>query len=99
MIGICQHPGCKETIVIQCFFPYEELSDDEDQFYCVNHCNEHGYCQGCGVFWRGIETFDFAEEFCENCRAQTEEPEEIDDDNSEPISDEVDESGYRRFRL
>jgi len=68
---------------------------DADEFYCRNHCNQHGYCSSCGIFWRGEETFDLSERFCENCRSQ----EEFNDDNSEPISDEVDESGYRRCRL
>jgi hypothetical protein len=63
----CEHFGCKQTIVIQCFFPCEEF-DENDKYYCLDHCVQHGYCQGCGVFCRGIESFDLSEDFCENCR-------------------------------
>jgi len=48
----------------------------EDFYYCQEHCHVEGFCYGCGRFFAGIESFDFAEEqggikgLCGDCEDQ-----------------------------
>lgn len=42
--------------------------------YCVDHCQEEGFCFGCGEFWAGCESFDFNPSgLCSNCHHQFED--------------------------
>ncbi len=60
----CQNKGTK------CLIP-GALIDDEDQKsrYCPDHAAENGFCYGCGIFYAGIESFDFGQYpgLCDNC--------------------------------
>lgn len=57
---ICQHPGCPREGV-PCFLPDHgpDDPDDPDEWFCVDHAPEHGYCYVCGTFSAGMEAFDF----------------------------------------
>lgn len=67
----CRHPGCSENGT-GCFLP-DNQTGEPDEYYCLNHCQEHGYCYMCGQFWGGVESFEFGsilggiEGLCENC--------------------------------
>lgn len=68
----CNHPDCESMDVTECFLP-DNQSGNPDEYYCSEHSQEHGYCYGCGSFWGGVESFDFAsclggiQGLCENC--------------------------------
>ena len=52
-----------------------------DDYYCSKHAFEVGYCPGCGLFWGGVESFEFSDHhLCDNCedelRAEMEEDED-----------------------
>jgi hypothetical protein len=66
---ICQHKGCDSTDVVHCVLYDPETHQDLDFYYCVEHCQEEGFCYGCGNFWAGCEDFDFSPSgLCSNCR-------------------------------
>lgn len=62
----CQHPTCQRTLVIDCLKPdffeiypsWRELDREECQtlvqdfmvYYCLEHCQNYGYCWGCGIY-------------------------------------------------
>lgn len=62
----CQHKGCRRTVVVECFKPAfgkfadnfenldpaerEKLLKDHVEYYCPEHCQEHGYCWNCGSY-------------------------------------------------
>ena len=70
----CEHPGCKQD-GIPCFLPDYGESETltADSHYCPEHAKQYGFCYGCGQFWGGVETFEFAHVYnipdglCENC--------------------------------
>lgn len=68
----CEEVGC-DTAGTSCFYPDNETSEP-NHWYCAAHAFKHGFCWGCGLFWGGCESFDFAplheglEGLCENCR-------------------------------
>ena len=53
---------------------------DLHEYYCANHCKEHGYCFCCGQFWAGVEMFDFGPGWCSNCASEFEDETYDDDD-------------------
>lgn len=61
----CQHEGCREK-GHPCYLP---MSDQPDELLCWHHSRQAGYCPSCGLFWAGVDSFDFSQsEVCENCR-------------------------------
>lgn len=70
----CEHPGCDKTENLTRCILYGYLSgeQDEESYYCVDHCQENGFCFSCGQFWSGIESFDFGSGLCENCQDELE---------------------------
>lgn len=70
----CQHEDC-ENEGLECFLPaydtgtFRTEATEPDEYFCSEHCHEHGYCWGCGEFWAGVESFDFNPlGLCDNCR-------------------------------
>lgn len=82
----CQHKGCIKTNVIPCYLPSYQGPVDylhADTWLCPEHCQEEGFCCGCGQFWAGIESFDWsATGLCDNCK-------EEDSAVSDEIADDV----------
>ncbi len=75
----CHEPLCNEHAHL---FRYPELEDEESTtavFYCRKHAVEHGFCEVCGTFCGGLESFEFGNQrgFCDQC---WESIEAIDDD-------------------
>jgi hypothetical protein len=61
----CQHEGCdREGILCQ----LDDNEGDEGEYFCGEHAFEAGYCACCGRFWGGIESFEFGNGLCDNCR-------------------------------
>jgi hypothetical protein len=79
--GYCQKDDCKEP-AIPCWMPDSDYGvDDPDDLLCAEHCQEEGYCWGCGYFWAGIESFDFrANGLCDNCKDEYADPDDYDDE-------------------
>lgn len=79
--GYCQVEGCANE-AIPCWLPDSRYGeDDPDDRLCAEHCQDEGYCWGCGHFWAGIESFDFNPNgLCENCKDEYAEPDYDDDD-------------------
>lgn len=64
----CQHPGCTKE-GIPCLLQWWDETPEE--YFCSKHAFKHGYCPGCGVFWAGVESFDFGSSgLCEQCLDQ-----------------------------
>lgn len=84
-VNLCWHPGCQGEGV-----PCYSASGDEgpDGFYCFDHCQEHGFCYSCGLFWGGIEFFDFGNGHCVNCPKNL-EPEFREEDFDRRTFDEI----------
>lgn len=60
---------CRSTDVLECcFVPWEK----PHAYMCSSHAKERGFCAGCGLFWGGIESFDFGKYpgFCDHCQDQ-----------------------------
>jgi len=77
----CQHPVCTNE-GIPCLLHWWDKTPEE--FFCWEHAFQHGYCRSCGVFWAGIESFDFGSGgLCEQCRDQirAETGEDLDEDD------------------
>jgi hypothetical protein len=71
----CNVRGCRNA-GNPCWLPDDHGKPSEH--YCYNHMREQGYCPGCGLFWAGIESFDFSRTgLCENCASDA----GIDDDD------------------
>lgn len=62
---MCNEAGCPRSGgLVPCY-----LSGDRyDGHYCSEHAHANGFCHGCGNFWAGVESFDFGNGYCENCR-------------------------------
>jgi hypothetical protein len=78
---ICQHEGCTET-GSPCFL--NAWDDDEDgdapaEYYCAEHARDAGYCFVCGLFRGGIESFEFGDGRCDNCRESSDDDDRFDD--------------------
>ncbi len=73
---ICFKRGCGREGV-ECFMPDYEAADEAkqkpDEYYCVHHAHDAGYCWCCGQFWAGVESFDLPDDLCENCRDEFDE--------------------------
>lgn len=67
----CQHESCANP-GLPCFDPNENLDGWEvepSSFYCHEHSHIHGYCDFCGRFWGGIESFDMNPSgLCDYCQ-------------------------------
>jgi hypothetical protein len=69
--AVCQVEGC-ENKAIPCFIRW--FNEDAGRYqtdvdyFCQEHCFEHGYCYACGRFWGGVEDFDFSTtKMCPEC--------------------------------
>lgn len=61
----CNEEGCANE-GMACY--YSHLHEEPDGWYCGKHAHDAGFCPGCGLFWAGIESFDFSRTgYCENC--------------------------------
>lgn len=72
----CWHKGCTnraEPCVLQAYSTDDEDDVDQIYWYCDEHCQQHGFCRGCGYFWGGTESFDFGNGYCSNCRDEFED--------------------------
>jgi hypothetical protein len=81
----CQHEGCN-----QAGFECRNFCVDEEEFppefYCGEHAFDHGFCNGCGDFNAGIESFEFLHPgLCDNCYS------ELRDDDADMEQDEYEE--------
>ena len=64
-VPACDWEGCEQGGSVECVFPDDTL----DGFYCTEHASKAGFCWACGLFWAGIESFDFdPHKLCDNCR-------------------------------
>jgi len=71
----CEVKGCKEEPI-----PCIRYADDpEPSWICPGHASDLGFCSICGLFWAGIESFDFGPGCCEHCAAEVEEEPNEDD--------------------
>lgn len=53
----------------------QEAPEDEGpyEYLCSKHMFQGGYCPGCGVFWAGIESFEFSPlQLCDDCTDEME---------------------------
>ena len=79
----CQHKDCIKTNVVPCYLPSYTGPVDynhADTWLCPEHCQQEGFCWGCGQFWAGIESFDFSPTgLCDNCK-----------DEDSAVMDEID---------
>ena len=83
-VALCEHEGCRRP-GNGCWLP--EGRDEPTDWLCSEHAIEAGYCGACGMFWAGVDSFDFGNGWCENCRG------------SEDYGDESDEDDYERWCL
>lgn len=78
----CQHEGCQND-GRACFL--DAWDDEPNGQYCGEHAHLYGFCRICGLFWGGIESFEFLHPgLCDNCHDQ------IEADYGEPEGDEWD---------
>jgi hypothetical protein len=49
----CSYKGCTKTQNLRDF----NFSDEEIIYYCEDHAYELGFCEGCGSFCGGLESF------------------------------------------
>ena len=82
----CQQKGCKSIEVTECII-YDPIENKTyKEYYCPDHCFEHGYCYICGGFFGGIEEFEFnnKSQLCNNCddmlKTELGEYDEMDDE-------------------
>jgi len=75
----CQYEGC-EAEGFPCFmnaWDAEDGGDGPNGYWCSQHAPDAGFCACCGLFWGGIESFDFGNGICDNCRES--EPDDCDE--------------------
>ncbi len=66
----CMVRGCR-GFGRECYL--EIWRERPDEVLCWDHARDGGYCPGCGLFWAGVESFDFSRSgLCEQCRIQRE---------------------------
>ena len=72
----CMHEGCEREDIVACHLPDLDCGEDGfDYLYCPDHCQEEGFCWGCGGFFAGIANFDLsADGLCDECRFDFQEP-------------------------
>jgi hypothetical protein len=58
---------------IECHLPDWGPNKPEVQYYCGTHAQQQGFCSGCGEFWGGIDSFDFGDGLCDNCKDEFED--------------------------
>ncbi|MGL4618707.1 MAG: hypothetical protein ACRCZS_06560 [Chroococcidiopsis sp.] len=91
---LCNEFGCTNIDAIACSYPDNE-TEVPNYYYCSNHAFKHGFCNGCGQFGTGIESFDFStfyggiEGFCLDCSDELKRAtgEEDEDEEFEMIPD------------
>jgi len=82
-LRLCEHEGCTSTCVTECRLSACAEDEDTVEYYCAEHCREHGYCYLCGYFWAGIERFDFDPGgLCPECRSVVEEEERTEEEEA-----------------
>lgn len=72
----CLNKGCTERgepCILRAGYGVEEK--DVVYWYCSKHSQRHGFCFMCGEFWGGMESFDFGNGLCPNCKDEVEEDE------------------------
>lgn len=78
----CQHENCQRTVVVDCLKPeifervralaggavtVEEVNwEDYIEYYCLQHCQAHGYCWHCGLHQGAPPRLD-GEGLCDGC--------------------------------
>lgn len=77
----CEHEGCFKDGSVVCHVPAEH-DVELIEHLCQDHAYEAGYCSLCGIFWGGIESFDFnnPSHLCEYCLEQLKDEIGEDDD-------------------
>ena len=73
LIKLCEEDGCQKE-AMECLLHYYDYesgkSEDIISWYCGEHAHKHGFCPGCGLFWGGVERFEFSRTgLCENCES------------------------------
>lgn len=92
----CEEEGCTWT-GHPCWYPNTDedptKEPEPDHYYCSRHAHSAGFCWACGLFWGGVESFDFGAGarigVCENCLSTGDfdaEDEEIDQEMDEVYS-------------
>ncbi len=80
----CDVKGCKDA-GRPCWLPLDNPTEEPppDKWLCGKHAHREGFCWGCGLFWGGVESFDFGSGartgLCENCLGSGEYEDEDDD--------------------
>ncbi len=66
--------------------------EEPHEYLCGKHQFEAGYCPGCGLFWGGVESFEFSDHhLCENCESELREEDEMEETySSYPFDGEED---------
>ncbi len=60
---------CQQGACFAAAYPcYLSESETPDYWYCWEHMFRQGFCRFCGLFWGGIEEFDFGSGYCPNCQ-------------------------------
>jgi hypothetical protein len=84
----CEQPGCDREGA-ECFL--DAWDDEPNGVYCPEHSAANGFCAVCGLFWGGIESFEFLHPgVCDHCHYQL----EADNDDGEEFEEECGEYGY-----
>ena len=66
---LCEHPFCHEEGV-PCYLDDDLALGLVGKYLCPEHAFAAGHCCICGLFWRGVESFDFGAGLCEQCQSQ-----------------------------
>ena len=68
-VNLCQHPGCQKEGL-----PCYSASGDEGSngFYCLDHCQVHGFCYPCDLSCGGMEFCGFTNDLYVNGREDLE---------------------------
>lgn len=77
-VVICEYPGC--TRVGRPCYLLDDEYDHPSHHYCSEHAFAEGFCYGCGLFYSGVEAFDFGPGLCETCWAEEEAGDDEEDD-------------------
>jgi hypothetical protein len=66
----CEHEGCDREGDPCYMEPWdsEPEGDGPNGHFCAEHAFEAGFCMSCRLFFSGIESFDFGNGLCDNCR-------------------------------